>query len=87
MSDALPAPERLAHVLESQAAEHETRHDDLDSGAALRRAAWYARLLTNGQAEAILAAMDAGTEAVFERRRELGCKGGDQVLTMLAGGA
>jgi hypothetical protein len=81
-----PTAERLACVLEAEAAEHETRHHDLDSGAALRRAALYARLLTNGQAEAILAAMDASTTAVFERRRELWCKGGDQVLTMLAGG-
>jgi hypothetical protein len=85
MGIGMPSPERLALALESEAAEHETRYDDLDSGAALRRAAEYARLLTNGQAEAILVAMDAGTKAVLDRRRELWCKGGEQVLSMLAG--
>ena len=86
MSIAMPPPERLAAALEAEAAEHETRHKDLDSSYALRRAAECARLLTNGQAERILLAMDGGTTAVFERRRELWCKGGDQVLAMLAGG-
>lgn len=81
----MPAPERLALALESIAAEHETRHADLDSGAALRRGALYARLLTNGQAQAILDAMNAGSTAVLENRRGLWCKGGDQVLEMLSG--
>ena len=80
-----PPPERLALALESQAAEHETRHADFDSGAALRRGALYARLLTDGQARAILDAMDAGSTAVLENRRSLWCKGGDQVLEMLSG--
>jgi hypothetical protein len=44
---------------------------------------WPERLACVLEAEAILVAMDAGGTAVFERRRELWCEGGDQVLTML----
>jgi hypothetical protein len=78
-------PERLACIFEGQASEHE-QNGSFEAGVALRGAGRAARALTDSEAEAVLAIMDARGSTVRFRGPDIYGKTGKQILEMVTRG-